>query len=158
MVVGVAGVETVNRVTIGGLMEVARCAVGKTKLNVEVDLCRIRRDGHDSLRIAEIAKDFNLLRIFSLAQERKRMVVLIFSPFSSMIGWRVKSAFKAGNLNVRVRSQKTTTAIRSFSWVFRGFSAGITYDVIWTRIYRHPNLLLSKRETKTRTANSSTWG
>ena len=56
MVVGAAGVETVNRVASGGLMEVARCAVGKTKL-VEVDLCRIRRDGHDSLRIAEIAKD-----------------------------------------------------------------------------------------------------
>ena len=56
MVVGAAGVETVNRVAIGGLMVVARCAVGKTKL-VEVDLCRIRRDGHDTLRIAEIAKD-----------------------------------------------------------------------------------------------------
>ena len=46
-----------NREAIGGLMVIARCAVGKTKLIVEVDLCRIRRDGHDSLRIAEIAKD-----------------------------------------------------------------------------------------------------
>ena len=69
--------ETVNRAAIGGLMEVARCVVvGKTKL-VEVDLCRIRRDGHDSLRIAEIATDLvkTYFEFFLALRERKRMVV-----------------------------------------------------------------------------------
>ena len=38
MVVGAAGVKTVNRAVIGGLMEVTRCAaVVKTKLVVGVD-------------------------------------------------------------------------------------------------------------------------
>ena len=82
--------ETVNRAAIGGLVEmVARCAVGKTKLNVEVDLCRIRRDGHDSLRIAEIAKDLRLTSNFSLALGAEKDGCFDFSPFSSTIGWWV---------------------------------------------------------------------
>ena len=147
MVVGAAGVETVNRVASGGLMEVARCAVGKTKL-VEVDLCRIRRDGHDSLRIAEIAKDWDLLRIFSRSGSGKGWLFWFFRRSLQRLAGGFEECLQGGKFERSSSIQKTTTAIRSFSWVFRGFSAGITYDVIWTRIYRHTNLLLSKRDTK----------